>query len=132
MRLLVWVVALAGCGGGLVCDLSTTTGIFNVTAEERSGGTCGPLPDTQVYVEDLFAGPDGWTCSTVSDERSEDDCEIEGVVDCDLPDGRTVRTIFDLTQTGPDTAESRTTYQFRDAQGFQLCASTYDMAFSRQ
>lgn len=132
MRFCLVFVLLPGCGGGLVCDLSDAAGVWSVSAEERSGGTCGPLPDTQAYVDDLFAGPDEWICETLQDERSEDDCEIQGVVDCDIPDGRTMRTIFDITQTGATTAESVTSYQFRDAQGLQLCASTYDMSFSKQ
>lgn len=127
------LVLAASCGGGgFTCDLSSTTGVFNVRAEERNGGTCGPLPDTQAYVEDLFAGPDEWTCETVSDERSEDDCEIQGVVDCEIPGGNTVRTIFTLTQTGADTGEAVTAYAFRDSAGLSICSSTYDMTLSRQ
>lgn len=135
MRILVaGLLALVGCGGGggFECTLSTVQDVFNLHSEERAGGTCGELPDTQAYVEDLFAGPAGWVCETVSDERTSDDCEIQGVVDCDIPDGRTVRTIFTVTQVGPDGGTGVTTYTFRDAAGLQLCASTYDMTFARQ
>jgi hypothetical protein len=101
---------------------------YIVTARERSGGTCGPVPDSVVNTTPSGGGSRPANCTGVV---REDGCDVFlEERKCPTSDGF-------VTQTGKiswaaDGSTGKGAIQFFIVAGADSCRSTYDILYTRQ
>jgi hypothetical protein len=129
--LLLSGLVLAGCGGeddggAVSCERSDRTGTYLGTYVERSGGTCGALPDELARL-DASEPADGYgTCAKASaDVWSDGDCTLERSLECD--DGSSGVAISTQQDSSGEHIEGTLTLRVPG-----VCTSTYDVDIVRQ
>lgn len=99
---------------------------------ERANGTCGPVADQVVRVDNPGLLPAG--CSKdAPDDASPDRCEHSRSYTCVLDDGAKVSVVGTITEhDGGDKLTGVLSMTIFDPDGLFVCASAYDATFTRQ
>jgi hypothetical protein len=116
------------------CDISDRMGTYLDHYAERSGGTCGAIPDQVGRVDGPSGLPEG--CALDGDDRvSENGCKLERTYTCDFPADGVIASYTGVTQAedaGANRLIGILTVRVSDSSGSFLCSSTYDLTFTRQ
>jgi len=117
------------------CDPSNRNGIYAEHFVERSGGTCGPLPDVQVQLASDLPALTGCTFDA-PDDVSADQCTVSRAFTCPAGNGvsdpySVVSVTIDARRDGSVFQETLQLVEYDD-QGAVLCASTYDVTDTRR
>ena len=124
-----------GCSGsdeGEACDLAHREGTYLLVSKERPNGSCGPIVDQVVRVDNVGALPPGCT-KDAPDDASPDRCEYSRSYTCALTDGGAVSFVGTTTEhDGGDRITGVSTMVVVDANGMFVCTSAYDLTFTRQ
>lgn len=127
------VFTLAGCG--FECALEERQGTYLMSLEESPGGTCGPVSDMVVVLNDE-ASSFGVGCVIESQSISEDQCQLHSQITCVDSGNRLVTEVSGTTlqeAAGADQLSGVMTFHFRDLDtGVSLCTSTYNVVYLRQ
>jgi len=113
-----------------ICSPEDRSGTYLVHYEERSDGTCGPIPDSlgRVHPDDeltegcIFTADDVWR---------DDDCTLERSIECNIDGVKT--TVAGLTtQQDPEGEAFEGIVSFVITDGVTTCVSIYDVTYTRQ
>lgn len=125
MRAAVLVVCLVGCAQDVEftdCALGEIAGAWKASYVEQSGN-CGPLPDAVLILRPGYI-EEG--CKVNYSDVSEDKCEMQNDVSCQLDNGSELRTVIALTQEGYEVISGQVTYYLEGS-----CTGTYLMTMRR-
>lgn len=134
-NLILFLAVLVGCSGAdeaEPCDLAHRDGTYLLSYTERSGGTCGELPDV-VGRADPDSISDGCML-TEPDDVSADQCTLTRSLVCTVqnPDGAIYGIAVTKESGGGARLEGIYTMTIRDAAGELVCLGTYDVVAVRQ
>jgi hypothetical protein len=115
------------------CDLAHRIGTYLEHTVERAGGTCGILPDQVVRTDNPGGLPPGCT-KDAADSASRDRCEYDRSYTCitTSPDAATSVVGTTTEHNGGATLTGVLSLTIRDGNGAFVCASAYDVTFTRQ
>jgi len=127
------VVFLTSSCGSFECSQDDWYGTYMVSYEEHDGGTCGPIGETLLVIDDTVSYGN---CVSVYNQTSEDQCTSKSVFDCeDSGNNITFTGSSIITQVAPngDTITGVFTMSLRTlSTGKSICSSTYDIIYIRQ
>lgn len=130
------VLLLAGCSEGEKddpepCALSHRVGTYLQVATERANGSCGPLPDQVLRTDDATSLAPNCRVDA-PDEVSANKCKISRSFSCTVDTGNSTTTWTTTEEDGGAKLVGVTSITLYDATGEFLCASAYDVTYTRQ
>lgn len=120
---------VCGCGE-MDCRDTELKGSYRIHFSEASGD-CGPIEDLVTVAGS--GDPDG-SCAMVSEDKSENDCHLDMVVECyEVSIGADVRTIVtrELDESGEQYEDLWDLTMTDHETGDHICHSIYDVSAER-